>query len=328
MNQTALAFGLMSYRFPYPYDSDLSSPPLFLGTSRAVWQTARDAARDNIAYALWPVFDRAKPVSKQAEALNEADFHILRAIRPPNDHWFRSEASISTRGVAFVRTLFRCEDSVYEAIRFRDDNNKLVTCNTSFSSFAYYVGFEATEDDFARLQAPIQGKTGEAGLVADRFGAADWLNLSLKHIFQRPRPYQLAFERGNLAFEHELSQTAHSPALPSGHALQAAAFALFAHDDLAADEVWGRHVGHLPAWAASMGDRRNCAGLHYPSDNWASWIVLATVLGLLFPDAARRTKARARLAENICSSVCYRLGKGYPEFSRAKITLGTLGIEV
>ena len=81
----------------------------------------------------------------------------------------------------------------------------------------------------------------------------------LKWRYNRPRPYQVAAKAG-APFEPMSSKTAHSPAYPSGHSIQAHVVASFLSErspqhrqefmDLAHDVAWSRVVG----------------GYHWPSD--------------------------------------------------------------
>lgn len=111
------------------------------------------------------------------------------------------------------------------------------------------------------------GMTTRAGSVA----------LQFKHRMQRPRAFQMAFllEGEASKFAYHQANTAHSPAIISGHGLQglmggvSAVEALLSSNYPDVDE-------YLPAvwqFAVDMGDRRAMAGVHYPSDNLASWVV-------------------------------------------------------
>ncbi len=331
MTQTATAFGLASYRFTNAYGGNLHAPPSSLGSIGGAWQQARDSAQDNISKSLLPIFDRKRPViprSSRENSLVAADLSILQTLRPSGQHWYESQLSRSTAGTerygpSSARILFRCEDAAYDKISF-DIGAGLQTFLTGFVTFADFVGHAASELELDELLGIITG----AGGSPETYAAIPWISLSLKDKFQRARPHQYAYEANHDYFEYELSQTCHSPSLPSGHCFQAAAFALLAHDTISKHATWGKYVSQLPLWAASVGDRRNCAGLHFPSDNWASWIALATVIPLMFAADHDLTRAKARLGSNIQSSLCFRHSANRPDFSDALALLISMGISL
>jgi hypothetical protein len=111
------------------------------------------------------------------------------------------------------------------------------------------------------------GMTTRAGSVA----------LQFKQRLQRPRAFQIAFllegEAGK--FVYHQANTAHSPAMISGHGLQGLMGGVSAVEALLSSN-YPDVAQYLPAlwqFAIDMGDRRAMAGVHYPSDNLASWIV-------------------------------------------------------
>jgi hypothetical protein len=103
--------------------------------------------------------------------------------------------------------------------------------------------------------------------------------LNLKADFQRIRPWQAAAILGLPQYLYHSSLTAHTPALPAGHALQGL-FYTYA--------IYEKHRAYLDAnpalrerlqqLAVDIGDRRIIGGLHYPTDNLGAWI-LASHLG-------------------------------------------------
>ncbi len=111
------------------------------------------------------------------------------------------------------------------------------------------------------------GMTTRAGSVA----------LQFKHRLQRPRAFQMAFllEGESSKFAYHQANTAHSPAIISGHGLQGLMGGVSAVEALLSSN-YPNVTDYLPAvwqFAVDMGDRRAMAGIHYPSDNLASWVV-------------------------------------------------------
>ena len=84
--------------------------------------------------------------------------------------------------------------------------------------------------------------------------------LSLKRHYNRPRPIVIAKELG-LPLETFPLKTAGSPSYPSGHATQGRLVAL-----LVADEVPLEHRSNILEIGKRIGEGRQTAGAHYPSD--------------------------------------------------------------
>jgi hypothetical protein len=125
----------------------------------------------------------------------------------------------------------------------------------------------------------------------------------LKSYFQRPRPFQLAeqFEQRN--FYHWLSYSANSPALPGGHALEGAlACAAIAIDRLRNSS--DKAAINFYRYCAGYGDRRVFAGLHFPSDHLASFLVAAKLLPELYSNE-RLSQAKEHLRKLLSYSVVY-----------------------
>ena len=85
-----------------------------------------------------------------------------------------------------------------------------------------------------------------------------------KHMYKRPRPVMLAPLLG-IDLEVFQSETAHTPAYPSGHATQAMICAL------AMGREYPREQGGLIKVAHRIAEARVEAGLHYPSDRDAGY---------------------------------------------------------
>jgi hypothetical protein len=139
----------------------------------------------------------------------------------------------------------------------------------------------------------------------------DWCLMTLKQYFQRPRPFQTAHRFNSSSYFCRLSQTAHTAAFPAGHTLQAAVV----HVDSQLQPMstpWSLVLKNLlpsAEWSASVGDNRILAGLHYPSDSIASWIVLGHIVNGLNDN---RSAARAAAAASVSSSNVWRNAFKYP----------------
>lgn len=106
--------------------------------------------------------------------------------------------------------------------------------------------------------------------------------LPMKDAIQRPRPYQMSSLRGQ-AFSYLYGPGAVTSALPSGHAIQGVMSVCGA-----LMEVWGALqptpalLARLAQYAVDVGDRRVMAGVHYPSDNLASWCIALSLCDELY----------------------------------------------
>lgn len=93
--------------------------------------------------------------------------------------------------------------------------------------------------------------------------------MTYKYIYNRARPYQVApklinKENGTLL----VSQTADTPAYPSGHAFQAYYLAKIL------SKKFPKKKDELMKLAKRVSDARILAGLHFPSDrDFAYWLV-------------------------------------------------------
>ena len=95
------------------------------------------------------------------------------------------------------------------------------------------------------------------------------LQLQLKDIFQRPRPYQVASSLCR-QFEHRPSNMGNTPAFISGHCIQGT-IGVCAIYPICATTMDLVSINSLKQFMVDIGDRRVFAGVHYPSDNLGSW---------------------------------------------------------
>jgi len=128
--------------------------------------------------------------------------------------------------------------------------------------------------------------------------------VAFKARFQRPRAYQAALllEPGR-KFRCDTVTTADTPSLISGHAVQGLIVGCTILEAIRADEGLARrnHEG-LKAWMTGIGDRRVMAGVHYPTDSLASWIVAAELVDYVFAEPV----IREFLREAIRGSLLYK----------------------
>jgi hypothetical protein len=104
-------------------------------------------------------------------------------------------------------------------------------------------------------------------------------NFQFKERFQRPRPYQMARLFGRPSFSHEYAQTSVSSSLQSGHALHALMGVSRVMETILEEKIpfSTNNWEILKQFAVDFGDRRVMAGVHYCTDNLASWIVFMSM---------------------------------------------------
>jgi len=117
--------------------------------------------------------------------------------------------------------------------------------------------------------------------------------LRFKELLQRPRPYQMAFWLDHPGAEYPLQLAASSmtPSILSGHALQALIGGCGSY--LATRSKLRNYkdgVLRLQQYCADFGDRRVFAGVHYPSDNIASWYCALRLCDSLYGHVADDAK--------------------------------------
>ena len=217
---------------------------------------------DNIASALednlWPSFNQ-KTLMWKGKATPTAVALTTEEIAFMSDFHKRLDTFVagqSTSGFIKHRTLFAHED---EKI-----GDKLEIYNFESSKF-----FDQYRGDRSR------NEWFDAAIERNAMAPV----LDLKTRFQRPRPYQCSVLLKLTKFKQEFSHSFITPSLPSGHCFQAIMGLLELYMRLKHASASNKGLIGSPSsimvdlavYAAHIGDRRVMAGLHYPTDNMASW---------------------------------------------------------
>lgn len=223
------------------------------------WKAFLDVETIELARMLWPRFDGASSTWQGAsvawmDALTRADLRLMDTLA---DELPRAPSVGDTAVKATHQALFEVDD--------------VSPPGALYPSLDVYLP-DLPADLLLTLKAAIKKMSVEFGPAPLRY----------KEYMQRPRPYQVAHALGT-PFRYEFARSAVSPALPSGHCLQglvrhAAAF-------VANPYLIVRHPGAMDALAqhaVDYGDRRVYAGVHYPSDNIASWFLALRLCGVLY----------------------------------------------
>jgi hypothetical protein len=244
------------------------------------WQSWFERVLDVIAQDVWPVYRNGTWVpsaaAENAIAMTLAD---LAAIRE-----FRKSQFYRPRG-----TTGRYHADYFVGEDLSDGSGWL-------SSFGAYCP-ELVEPAFSIKSVFEHG-------IFDY--AHRYLPERFKLHFQRPRPYQASLILGLAGGEplpHDTATSANTPSLISGHGVQALLVGCVAFEAISRDAgLMARNRGRIQAWMTDIGDRRVMAGVHYPTDSLASWIVAAELVDYLFSDSA----VRQFLLEAIRNSLLYK----------------------
>jgi hypothetical protein len=247
------------------------------GSTEQQWQLWRDSLIRDLESVLWPTFDPGRGTWSRPPdpALMDADFELLESLESRLDEPIRGRAAAETKH----RVLFDEEDDDYLLFGHKYDR--------------YDPGLPPYLRD-GLTHILWNGYDRKLGSV----------HLQLKQVFQRPRPYQVAFIQ-NRNFEHLRSRVAATPSLVSGHCLQGCLAGVSAHVLFGA-AVDFASVAVLRQFTVDIGDRRVFAGVHYPSDNLASWYTALKLLPHVV-DRSMLSSARSFLWDAISSqSIVYQ----------------------
>jgi hypothetical protein len=129
--------------------------------------------------------------------------------------------------------------------------------------------------------------------------------VQLKAVLQRPRPYQTALLLGIKDYRWLRATSADSPSMVCGHCYEGGLMVGGLIERLLDEgEVLEAGQWHaLQQYAVDMGDRRVMAGVHYPSDNLSSWLMIMRIANRVFV----RQEVKQRLWQAISTqSMVYR----------------------
>jgi hypothetical protein len=109
------------------------------------------------------------------------------------------------------------------------------------------------------------------------------LGHQVKDILQRPRPHQMALLMGDFGFYHEEGRTSQTPSMCSNHCLQGMIGVGGVYEAFRTRKITFNQDA-LKQFAVDIGDRRVMAGIHYPSDNICSWILVMKLAPQVYRD--------------------------------------------
>jgi PAP2 superfamily len=233
--------------------------PKGLGLTQHSWDTFLDKHAEALADLIWPRWD---------EITNDWCSDAARA----------GMAKLTRQDIDVCVDVHECR-CVYPV------GNKSHTHKDLFKYEDVGANFETS------VRIYLQGlKTGDIGniitIIVDSLSGAHepgMLTVIFKGRFRRPRPYAAALLLGASNFKHWLMATSSlHPSFPSGHAFQGLVGVTcgWLQLDKPAQKATAAVAQQL---AIDIGDRRVFAGVHYPSDNFASWYLALQMAPLIWP---------------------------------------------
>lgn len=157
--------------------------------------------------------------------------------------------------------------------------------------------------------------------------------LAIKLLFQRPRPWTAARVFGMEEFEwHTGTPIAHTgvhPAFPSGHCYQGLVHCAHVLQNwrrrarAQGSKVSDDAIAALKQYAVDRGDRRVYAGVHYPTDNIASWLLALRLVEHMFDDGVDAKNFVADAVLNY-SNVYKVIQNRFPNFEELRPSLDLL----
>ena len=247
---------------------------LWTGTKKQ-WNAFVDELRDLVDASVWPVHAgrtgwKKGPVKENAGPMTELELDIGAELRD------RQFGAIAVAGDSTTHAeLFYLEDDAPWAESF----------------VRHCPGLVHLAPMIERMYHKLPERVGASVLT-------------LKMQFQRPRPYVVSHLQGRDKWTWEHAKTSLSSSMISGHGIMGCMLGcvLFSWLSEYEPELAKKYRLALQQCAVGIGDRRVFAGVHYPSDNLASWIVATRLVEVAVPDPV----VRAFLVEAIEGSIVHR----------------------
>lgn len=241
---------------------------------------------DDLSDRLWPRYDRSTgtwegKARDTAMDLTLLDMQLMRRLRDQLDTPINRKVGTIESGPTH-RHFFEEEDlDLIDRVAKPADFLRPGASFREYDTNLSVNGAQAIYLDFAH----------------EGWSATGDVDLQLKFELQRPRAWQVAFMAGLPDIQYQFAHTAVTPSMVSGHALQSTIAACHTY----LDKMQGGPADLIDAWAqfaVDVGDRRVFAGVHYPSDNLASWITALRLAPLAFG-----TERALRACDFLCHAI-------------------------
>lgn len=230
------------------------------------WRAWRERVLAVINAVLWPQWNEeahqwVSPDLNRMTALTEADFSILTILNEENRLLdTRPTPRNAATAIPTHRQFFVDEDGT------RPIGERYITYDVTLPA-------EHVSSMPSTMLIALKDKAGST-------------SLQFKSRLQRPRAYQIAKMMGRTHY-WELAATSMSPSMSSGHSLQGCLMVggVYEHWMESGFSPSPEQRASLQQFAVDIGDRRVFAGVHYPSDNLASWIIASNLAPYVYPSS-------------------------------------------
>jgi hypothetical protein len=234
------------------------------------WEHWRHDTIRPLSQMLWPIYKPgvSRRSANRIAALNDTDFMLLSSLRRHFDQPISS----------------RYPTTITHSVLFSEEDDNNIGFGSHYERYDPQLAFELRKELPGLLQKGYHQKVGT-------------LALQIKEKLQRPRAYQVAFIQSRPDFTNQPAATADTPSMCSGHCLQAS-MAGGQFFDEAGPHMSQSSIEILQQFTVDIGDRRVFAGVHYPSDNLASWWTALHLIPRVFT-AKRRNSVLKFLGDAI-----------------------------
>jgi hypothetical protein len=216
------------------------------------WATWLEAVTKQLGASLWPPYQPAVWDTPQIRQLVDRDFELLDRLHPALD------APIDA---------LKPTNVTHRAFFFEEDPDDGVW-GRGYSRYDATLSPSIREWIVELIDIGLKNK-------------ASTVDLQLKRVMQRPRAWQVAMLQQRTGYRYQMAVSAYTPSLISGHCFQSVMACANAFATLAT-QLPGKSLAVFQQFTVDIGDRRVLAGVHYPSDNLASWFTALKLIPFVF----------------------------------------------
>jgi len=234
----------------------------------------RQERLDEFVACLWPRFDAASrtwvgPAKSFASGLTELEIRVMI------DAFMDSSDILQTKPSSPLGT----DDIGNHLKHYKYEDEKPHPPGENYRYYDRTLSFEENTDFKYVMIKAISAGTSIGRKAAGHF----WF----KNQMQRPRPLHAAMHfRLEEHFKSELSERGQHPSIVSGHCFQGIMMACAVLESWMMSDTKPSQdrIGSLAQYMVDFGDRRVFAGVHYPTDNVASWVLALSLIPEVFDD--------------------------------------------
>jgi hypothetical protein len=258
---TAIQSAVGNHSFPEAWMP--KAPPR---VAQAAWDAWRMNLVAELAAMLWPTYDMSTGAWSHAPdpKLIELDFSLMLDLHDQLVEPIKGHGDCS----GSIENMKKCSHR-----RFFDEED-----NGDFG--VNYERYDRDAEEDWRANLPRMLISGMGTTVGS-------LHYQLKREFQRPRAYQVALMQNRTNFEYLWAASGGSPSFVSGHCLQGSMGGCYVFAQ-SGGSLSHASIEVFKQFTVDVGDRRVFAGVHYLSDNLASWYTALKLIPHVFDGSVAR----------------------------------------